>query len=317
MSDGNTIDQSDVEKLLAAKSGNIERPTPESEVAPLSSTVDQSDVEKLLAAKSGNIKLPTPESEVAPLSSAIDQSDVEKLLAAKSGNIKLPTPESEVAPLSSAIDQGDIEKLLAGGTTGENSAKPVVVASPPATPAPPSDESNVFGQNDIENLLKNTIGVTSAQPKTGAGIGMPHGVEDEAIDEGVPQGDIDYLLRRAEEALESITSVGSGLPGTPPEVIEFQFPEFGGSTPNSGHATLDQISEVELDIKIELGRTNMYLEDILKLRRGSVVALDKIAGDAVDIYVNERLIARGEVLVLNDNFCVRVAELLAGAIPIE
>ncbi len=56
----------------------------------------------------------------------------------------------------------------------------------------------------------------------------------------------------------------------------------------------------------------MYLEDVLKLRKGSVVSLDKLAGDPVDIYVNGRLIARGEVLVLNDNFCVRVAELLAG-----
>jgi flagellar motor switch protein FliN/FliY len=56
----------------------------------------------------------------------------------------------------------------------------------------------------------------------------------------------------------------------------------------------------------------MYLEDILKLRKGSVVPLDKLAGDPVDIFVNGRLIAKGEVLVLNDNFCVRVAELIAG-----
>ena len=66
-------------------------------------------------------------------------------------------------------------------------------------------------------------------------------------------------------------------------------------------------------MKIELGRTQMYLEDVLKLRKGSVVPLDKLAGDPVDIYVNQRLVARGEVLVLNDNFCVRVAELIVGA----
>jgi flagellar motor switch protein FliN/FliY len=56
----------------------------------------------------------------------------------------------------------------------------------------------------------------------------------------------------------------------------------------------------------------MHLEDVLRLKRGSVVPLDKLAGDPVDIYVNDRLIARGEVLVLNDNFCVRVAELVVG-----
>ena len=56
----------------------------------------------------------------------------------------------------------------------------------------------------------------------------------------------------------------------------------------------------------------MYLEDVLKLKRGSVVTLDKLAGDPVDVFVNGRLVARGEVLVLNDNFCIRVTELLTG-----
>jgi flagellar motor switch protein FliN len=75
------------------------------------------------------------------------------------------------------------------------------------------------------------------------------------------------------------------------------------------------LRDVELELKIELGRTQMYLEEVLALRKGSVVPLDKLAGDPVDVYVNGRLIARGEVLVLNDNFCVRVAELIAGEEP--
>jgi flagellar motor switch protein FliN len=74
--------------------------------------------------------------------------------------------------------------------------------------------------------------------------------------------------------------------------------------------SMDLLRDVNLEMKIELGRTNMNLEEILKLRRGSVVTLDKLAGDPVDIYVNGRMVARGEVLVLNDNFCVRVAQLI-------
>ncbi|EMI41869.1 flagellar motor switch protein FliN [Rhodopirellula sp. SWK7] len=73
---------------------------------------------------------------------------------------------------------------------------------------------------------------------------------------------------------------------------------------------VDLIDEVEMDLRIELGRTKMRLEEVLRLRRGSVVALDKLAGDPVDIFANGRLIARGEVLVMNDNFCVRVTELI-------
>lgn len=75
-------------------------------------------------------------------------------------------------------------------------------------------------------------------------------------------------------------------------------------------AGLELLSDVDLDVSIELGRTSMIVEDVLKLRDGSVVELDKLAGDPVDVYVNGRRVARGEVLVLNDNFSIRVTEVV-------
>jgi flagellar motor switch protein FliN/FliY len=77
-------------------------------------------------------------------------------------------------------------------------------------------------------------------------------------------------------------------------------------------ASLEPFGDVELDLKIELGRTQMYLEDVLKLGKGSVVPLDRLAGDPVDIIAGGQLIARGEVLVLDEKFCVRVTELITG-----
>ena len=74
---------------------------------------------------------------------------------------------------------------------------------------------------------------------------------------------------------------------------------------------LELLSNVNLNVKIELGRTRMLVEDVLRLSEGAVVELDKLAGDPVDVYVNERHVARGEVLVLNDNFCVRINEILS------
>lgn len=74
---------------------------------------------------------------------------------------------------------------------------------------------------------------------------------------------------------------------------------------------IDMLGDVDLDVTIELGRTEMLVEDVLRLASGSVVELNKLAGDPVDVYVNGRLIARGEVLVLNDNFCIRISEILA------
>lgn len=73
---------------------------------------------------------------------------------------------------------------------------------------------------------------------------------------------------------------------------------------------LNLIADVNLNVKIELGRTRMLVEDVLRLNEGSVVELDKLAGDPVDVFVNERHVARGEVLVVNDNFCVRISEIL-------
>lgn len=86
-------------------------------------------------------------------------------------------------------------------------------------------------------------------------------------------------------------------------------PEF--ETPPAGPAAggIDLLMDVDLEVKIELGGAQMAIEDILKLRKGSVVELDKLAGDPVDILVNDRPVAKGEILVVNDNFCVRVTEI--------
>ncbi len=76
-------------------------------------------------------------------------------------------------------------------------------------------------------------------------------------------------------------------------------------------AGIDLLHDVNLQVTIELGRAQMLVEDVLRLGEGSVVELDKLAGDPVDVYVNQRLVARGEVLVLNDNFCIRISEIIA------
>jgi flagellar motor switch protein FliN/FliY len=83
------------------------------------------------------------------------------------------------------------------------------------------------------------------------------------------------------------------------------------SLPPAAAHSLDLLRDVDLSVKIELGRSRMLVEDVLRLGEGSVVELDKLAGDPVDVLVNDRLVARGEVLVLNDNFCVRINDILS------
>ena len=82
------------------------------------------------------------------------------------------------------------------------------------------------------------------------------------------------------------------------------------AAPATGEGKIDLLMDVPLNVRVELGRARMYVEDILRLADGAVVELDKLAGDPVDVLVNDRLVARGEILVLNENFCVRITEIV-------
>jgi flagellar motor switch protein FliN/FliY len=113
------------------------------------------------------------------------------------------------------------------------------------------------------------------------------------------------ILEQAEAALRDVEESLRA-----PNVKKYDLEELIGSDGPPEKVSIDLLRDVQLELKIELGRTRMSLDEILQLRKGSVITLDKLAGDPVDIFVNGRLVARGEVLVLNDNFCVRVAELV-------
>jgi flagellar motor switch protein FliN/FliY len=106
----------------------------------------------------------------------------------------------------------------------------------------------------------------------------------------------------------SAKSGGSVLPSG---ASAFALPDLSGASPKPLPKGMELLNDVNLDVRIELGRTRMLVEDVLRLGDGTVVELDKLAGDPVDIYVNDRPVARGEVLVLNDNFCVRISEILS------
>ena len=136
----------------------------------------------------------------------------------------------------------------------------------------------------------------------------PDPAELVAAEAGMDQISIDELLKQA--SFEDPAAVGAPL--VAPDAADVKLPNFHQVMQDAQVSSIDLLRDVELNVKIELGRARMLVEDVLKLSEGSVVELDKLAGDPVDVFVNERLVARGEVLVLNDNFCVRVNEIVAG-----
>jgi flagellar motor switch protein FliN/FliY len=76
-----------------------------------------------------------------------------------------------------------------------------------------------------------------------------------------------------------------------------------------GKANLDLVRDIPLEISAVLGQTAMSLRDVVALQNGSVLELDKLSTDPIDLYVNDILIARGEVVVVDDKFAIKISEL--------
>ncbi len=185
------------------------------------------------------------------------------------------------------LDPAEVEALL-------NSAGGGPAAGGPGKTAVPAAAAKPVPGSEIDALLRDRSrgGPTTANPEA-------------------------LLERAAADLAAAVAPDVKGLGHRPDPVVgatPFEFRPFDEIGIAGVSGELGSLKDVELDLRIELGRTELLIEEVLKLREGSVVALDKLAGDPVDILVNGRLIARGEVLVLNDNFCVRIAEILAPAL---
>lgn len=76
-------------------------------------------------------------------------------------------------------------------------------------------------------------------------------------------------------------------------------------------SNLDFIFDIPLEVSVELGRAKMLISDLLQLGQGSVIELNKLAGEPLDILVNQRLVARGEVVVVNEKFGVRLTDIIS------
>lgn len=99
-----------------------------------------------------------------------------------------------------------------------------------------------------------------------------------------------------------------------PSVQSVQFSSFDDITSEqSAPNNLDMLLDIPLQVTVELGRTKRMVKDILEMSQGSIIELDKLAGEPVDILINNKLIAVGEVVVIDENFGVRVTDILSTA----
>ncbi|MCG6154517.1 flagellar motor switch protein FliN [Rubinisphaera margarita] len=188
------------------------------------------------------------------------------------------------------------------------------------------NEDDLLDPSEIEALLKAAGGGDPETPakdkKSGGGSGAildPSDIDALLAEEDSSSGQGSHrtedLLNEAEAnlaaAIASDFGQGSKKRGDTSGATPFSLNNLHPIPGAEERGELNLLQDVELDLRIELGRAELQIEEVVSLKAGSVVPLDKLAGDPVDILVNGRLVARGEVLVLNDNFCVRVAEILA------
>ncbi len=103
----------------------------------------------------------------------------------------------------------------------------------------------------------------------------------------------------------------------PMSVAGAAFDELAESAAAGGEVPISMLLDLTLPVSIELGRTTMTVQEVLRLGRGSVIQLERLAGEPIDIYVGDRRFAEGEVVVLGEHFGVRVTRIVSRAAVTE
>jgi flagellar motor switch protein FliN len=109
--------------------------------------------------------------------------------------------------------------------------------------------------------------------------------------------------------MSTTTTPGPGQPGYAPAKFGDLQPE--GTAASGGEVSLDLILDVGVNVALEVGRTKITVRELLQLSQGSILELDRLAGEPLDVLVNGVRVARGEVVVVNDKFGIRLIEVVS------
>ena len=233
----------------------------------------------------------------------VDLSDGEGKGAKSEEEVK-PEPSTGGAKLS----QAESERLMSGGA--------------PSAPPPASSGSGKLSQEEIERLMSG--GAPSAPPPASSGSGKLSQEEIEQLMSGMAPSAAQAAPPRQPEPQQSSArpyeAAGQYMPAPPayagePRVINtkpVQLPplDVADKIGQEQAQNLELIMSVPLEVSVEIGRTRRKVEDILTFSKGSLVVLDKLAGDQVDLFVNGLCVARGDVVVIDENFGIRITEVL-------
>jgi len=268
------------EEIAKLTGGGTPAPAPASDGGKLS----QEEIERLTGGGA-----PAPAPEPAPSGGKLSQEEIERLMGGGA-----PAPAPEPAPSGGKLSQEEIEKLMGGGTS--QAAPP-----PPPVPTPPPQPA----------VQQPPAAVAQPAPVMSAeSWGMMQQMQQ-----------MQQMMMQQMQAMQATAAAAAAAAAAPakktadPKVIQTNthtMPRLDDGTPlgEEQSQNLDLIMTVPLEIAVEIGRTRKKVKEILALSKGSLVVLDKLAGDQVDVYVNGKCIAHGDVVVIDDNFGIRISEII-------
>lgn len=233
------------------------------------------------------------------------------------------TPETEAAPAP--------QETKAGPASASEAAAPAPEAQPAATvPTPASAPASEMPQEAVPATpaaptpaaptpaaqpAAATVPTPAPQPQASAAAPITQApVQQVTMDSGVVNNMMQMMdmMRQSMEMQQQMIQQQVQQNHAPRrlKVHSAPKPNLSGDAEQNPDENLDLIMDVPMEVSVEIGRTQKYVKDILDLNKGSLVVLDKLAGDQVDLYVNGQCIAKGDVVVVDDNFGIRITEIL-------
>ncbi|MGI6185249.1 MULTISPECIES: flagellar motor switch phosphatase FliY [Bacillales] len=216
----------------------------------------------------------------------------------------------QLLPLSFARE---MINRLTGGSASELEAAAAATEMPALSVSAPQQEVQQDAPAAEQMPPQQPVQPPQAPPAGYAPMGYPgQPMYPNAYPQGMPAGYPPYPPQYAGQQVPSAPQHLGGQPSNQANVKPAQFAPFGGDPMISADGqNLNLLMDIPLQVTVELGRTKKLIKEILDLSAGSIIQLDKLAGEHVDILVNNKLIAKGEVVVIDENFGVRVTDIIS------
>ena len=269
--------------------------------------------------------VPEPAPEPAAEESSnrmMSQEEIEALLAGGGAEASEPAAPEPAAEESSnrMMSQEEIEALLAGGGASEPAPEPAPAPAAempqPAAPAPQPAPA-------VTPTPQPAPAAMPVQPQEMAAVQQP--VMPQAA---VPVNNAltEQMMNQMAQMTQMMSQMQQVMmnqmqqrPSADPKKLNVHpmpsDPLSGRLAGEEQEENMDMILGVPLEVSVEIGRTRKLVRDILEFTKGSLVVLDKMAGEQVDLFVNGQCVARGDVVVVEDNFGIRITEILAENMP--